>query len=75
MSVHQNIHQPATRRNAPQSLIHSAALVYSWCMGRTNVDIDDKACAEVMRRYQLRTKPEAINFRPPDPGWGIIVDN
>lgn len=32
------------------------------CMGRTNVDIDDKACAEVMRRYQLKTKREAINF-------------
>ena len=32
------------------------------CMGRTNVDIDDQACAEVMRRYQLATKREAINF-------------
>ena len=31
-------------------------------MGRTNVDIDDQACAEVMRRYQLATKREAINF-------------
>lgn len=31
-------------------------------MARTNVDIDDKACAEVMRRYQLPTKREAINF-------------
>ena len=31
-------------------------------MTRTNVDIDDQACAEVMRRYQLRTKREAINF-------------
>lgn len=32
------------------------------CMVRTNVDIDDQACAEVMRRYQLPTKREAINF-------------
>ncbi len=32
------------------------------CMTRTNVDIDDEACAEVMRRYQLATKREAINF-------------
>ena len=32
------------------------------CMSRTNVDIDDEACAEVMRRYQLATKREAINF-------------
>ena len=31
-------------------------------MARTNVDIDDEACAIVMRRYQLPTKREAINF-------------
>ncbi|MCY3542556.1 MAG: type II toxin-antitoxin system VapB family antitoxin [Chloroflexi bacterium] len=31
-------------------------------MTRTNVDIDDQACAEVMRRYNLATKREAINF-------------
>lgn len=36
--------------------------MYIKCMSRTNVDIDDRACAEVMRRYQLRTKREAINF-------------
>ena len=32
------------------------------CMTRTNVDIDDDACAEVMRRYRLATKREAINY-------------
>lgn len=37
-------------------------MVYMRCMSRTNVDIDDEACAEVMRRYQLATKREAINF-------------
>ncbi len=37
-------------------------LVYRWCMSRTNVDIDDKACATVMRRYRLATKRDAINF-------------
>ena len=37
-------------------------LVYRECMTRTNVDIDDRACAEVMRRYRLETKREAINF-------------
>lgn len=37
-------------------------MVYSRCMARTNVDIDEQACAEVMRRYQLATKREAINF-------------
>lgn len=31
-------------------------------MARTNVDIDSEACAEVMRRYSLTTKREAINF-------------
>ena len=31
-------------------------------MSRTNVDIDNAACAEVMRRYHLSTKREAINF-------------
>ena len=31
-------------------------------MSRTNVDIDDRACAEVMRRYGFATKREAINF-------------
>lgn len=39
-----------------------STLVYNMCMSRTNVDIDDEACAEVMRRYQLATKREAINF-------------
>ena len=36
--------------------------MYHWCMARTNIDIDEKACAEVMRRYQLETKREAVNF-------------
>lgn len=31
-------------------------------MARTNIDIDEDACAEVMRRYQLATKREAVNF-------------
>ena len=38
------------------------SMTYIMCMSRTNVDIDDQACAEVMRRYQLQTKREAINF-------------
>lgn len=37
-------------------------VVYHWCMARTNIDIDEKACAAVMRRYRLKTKREAINF-------------
>jgi len=31
-------------------------------MARTNIDIDEDACAEVMRRYQLDTKRDAVNF-------------
>ena len=31
-------------------------------MSRTNIDIDDDACAEVMRRYRLATKRAAVNF-------------
>ena len=31
-------------------------------MSCTMVNVDDMACAEVMRRYHLRTKREAINF-------------
>ena len=37
-------------------------MVYDRCMSRTNVNIDDAACAEVMRRYHLATKREAVNF-------------
>ena len=37
-------------------------MVYGRCMSRTNVDIDDQACAEVMRRYRLATKREAVNY-------------
>jgi Arc/MetJ family transcription regulator len=36
--------------------------VYRWCMSRTNIDIDERACAEVMRRYRFTTKKEAVNF-------------
>jgi Arc/MetJ family transcription regulator len=31
-------------------------------MARTNIDIDEDACAEVMRRFGLRTKREAVNL-------------
>jgi Arc/MetJ family transcription regulator len=43
-------------------LLDSAVVAYGRCMSRTNIDIDDWACAEVMRRYQLATKREAINL-------------
>jgi Arc/MetJ family transcription regulator len=31
-------------------------------MSRTNVDIDDDACAQVMRMYNLDSKRDAINL-------------
>ena len=36
--------------------------MYAWCMSRTNIDIDDEACAQVMRMYNLQSKREAINL-------------
>jgi len=31
-------------------------------MSRTNIDIDDEACAQVMRMYNLESKRDAINL-------------
>jgi Arc/MetJ family transcription regulator len=31
-------------------------------MGRTNIDIDDDLVAEVMRRYRLKSKKEAVDL-------------
>ena len=31
-------------------------------MSRTNIDIDDEACAAIMRRYRLASKREAVNL-------------
>lgn len=36
--------------------------VYGWCMARTNIDIDEEACAAVMRQYGFKTKRDAVNF-------------
>ena len=38
------------------------SMVYDTCMSRTNIDIDDEACAAVMRRYRLASKREAVNL-------------
>jgi Arc/MetJ family transcription regulator len=37
-------------------------LVYRWCMGRTNIELDDDLVAEVMRRYGVTTKREAVDL-------------
>jgi Arc/MetJ family transcription regulator len=31
-------------------------------MARTNLDLDERACATVMRRYDLPSKRAAVNF-------------
>lgn len=31
-------------------------------ISRVNIDIDDEACAAIMRRYRLTTKREAVNL-------------
>jgi Arc/MetJ family transcription regulator len=31
-------------------------------MSRTNIDLDDEACSAIMKRYELGTKREAVNF-------------
>jgi len=43
-------------------------------MARTNIDIDDRACATVMRRYGLRSKREAVNFALRELAVEIDVD-
>ncbi len=45
-----------------EALGHNLLMVYAKHMSRTNLDIDDEACAEIMRRYRLATKREAVNF-------------
>ena len=50
------------KRIYPPLLTYRTVLVYRWCMGRTNIDIDDGAIAEVMARYRIDTKREAVNF-------------
>jgi Arc/MetJ family transcription regulator len=36
--------------------------VYCWCMARTNIDIDDELCRQVMERFHLATKRDAVNL-------------
>jgi Arc/MetJ family transcription regulator len=43
-------------------LVPAAADVYAWCMARTNIDLDDDLVAEVMRRFGVSTKKEAVDL-------------
>lgn len=39
--------------------------MYNWCMGtltRTNIEIDDELVTRVMKRYQLKTKKDAVDL-------------
>lgn len=45
----------------PRRRAHEAE-VYPWCMGRTNIDLDDDLVRVVMRRYGLKTKKDAVDF-------------
>ena len=54
---------PETPRECAVALLSVHTMeVYARRMTRINIDIDDQACAEVMRRYRLATKREAINL-------------
>jgi len=39
-----------------------SAMVYRWCMGRTNIDIDDELVVEAMHKFGLKTKKEAVDL-------------
>lgn len=36
--------------------------MYGVCMSRTNIDLDDALVAEVMRRFGVSTKKEAVDL-------------
>lgn len=36
--------------------------MYPSCVARTNIDVDDELVAEVMRRFGLPSKREAVDF-------------
>ena len=50
------------------------AVVYGWCMARTNIDIDERAVKTVMKRYGLSSKRQAVNFALRELASEITVD-
>ena len=36
--------------------------MYRWCMSRTNIELDDALVAEVMRRFGVGTKRQAVDL-------------
>ncbi len=45
-----------------RSALRGALEVYGLCMSRTNIDLDDVLVAEVMRRYGVTTKKDAVDL-------------
>lgn len=45
-----------------EGVLSLLAQVYSRCMARTNIDLDEDACRSVMERYRLPSKRQAVNF-------------
>jgi Arc/MetJ family transcription regulator len=37
-------------------------MVHGWYMSRTTIELDDELVAEVMRKYNLATKREAVDL-------------
>jgi Arc/MetJ family transcription regulator len=51
-----------SRPQASDTRLDCVSGVYRWCMARTNIDIDDELVAEVMRRYGVATKKQAVDL-------------
>lgn len=51
------------KRHAPPYILHTP-YVYTWCMGRvrTNIEIEDSYLKEIMDRYGVHTKTEAVDL-------------
>jgi Arc/MetJ family transcription regulator len=43
-------------------------------MARTNIDIDEDACARVMHKHGFRTKREAVNFALREVGRVMTIE-
>ncbi len=53
-------HETAGRQTVEATVCVS--FVYDRCMSRTNIDLDDELVAEVMRRYGVTTKKQAVDL-------------
>jgi Arc/MetJ family transcription regulator len=49
-------------RGEPGDVSRQPAMVHGWYMSRTTIELDDELVAEVMRKYNLATKREAVDL-------------